>query len=344
MIVEEGLVRIITGSAHFKRGPGKSQPGFYNYSMVFSRDVMIGLLESIKKNYVLEPALDALASTGIRGIRISKEIGLKVVINDWNKECYDIIKRNLEINSVDAEVLCENAICVMARRKFGYIDIDPYGTPVPFLDAAMQSIKNRGVLGISATDTATLSGTNPSKCYRRYNSLTYRTSVKHELGIRVLLGYIAKTAAKYDKGIEPLLSIYYSHHYRVFVAVRNGAKYADESLSKIDIAETPDGFRVGPIWTGNLHNEYVINSFVVKNYFQTKKTIEKMIDVWKNEKFLFYYELSHMASKLKTSMKPIDYIIEKVKEYGYECGRTQFSPTGIRTNAPPDLLEQLLRA
>lgn len=343
MIVEEGLVRIRTGASPVQKGPGKSLPGFYNSSMKFSRDIMIGLLETIKGAYVLEPALDALAATGVRGIRIAKEVGLKVVINDWNKECYDLIKSNVELNSVEAEVLSENALCVMASRKFGYIDIDPYGSPVPFLDVAVQAVKDRGVLGISATDVATLCGTNPSKCYRRYLARVTRTSVKHEVGIRVLLGYIARTAAKFNKGIKPLLSLYYSHHYRVFVSLKSGATYADASLSKVEMVETPEGLSVGPLWTGNLHDENVINNFNVRDYFPTKKLIEKMIEVWKHEKFLFYYELSYLASELRTNMKSIDYVISEIRKHGYECSRTQFSPTGIRTNAPLELILRIIK-
>ncbi len=342
-MIVEGTVKIYTGKIFSTKGPGRATSGFYNPQMVFSRDVMISFLDAAKEIYRIENALDALAATGIRGIRMAKEAGLKVTINDWNEKAYEIIKKNVSLNGVDAEITKRNANSIMAERKFGYIDIDPYGSPVPFLDMAIQSVKNRGVLGVTATDTANLSGSNPQKCFRRYMAKCTRNSVKHEVGVRILLGYIGRTAAKYDKGISPLLSVYHGHHYRVFVAVFEGAKRADETLEMIGMTETPDGVEVGPLWTGELHDKRILERMKIRDYFQSKKLFSKMLEIWKDEKGLFFYELHYLSSLWKISTPSIETVIEELTKEGYYVSRTQFSPTGIRTNARLDEFKKIVK-
>ncbi len=49
------------------------------------------------------------------------------------------------------------------RDRFSIIDLDPYGSPTPFLDAAVQSVADGGLLCITCTDMAVLCGRNSAK-------------------------------------------------------------------------------------------------------------------------------------------------------------------------------------
>ena len=42
--------------------------------------------------------------------------------------------------------------------RFHVIDLDPYGSPAPFLDAAVQSTAEGGLICITCTDMAVLCG------------------------------------------------------------------------------------------------------------------------------------------------------------------------------------------
>lgn len=64
--------------------------------------------------------------------------------NDWDAEASNLIKTNLEFNKVtsDSEVTSMDATDLMYERKakndkYDVIDLDPYGTACPFLDAAI---------------------------------------------------------------------------------------------------------------------------------------------------------------------------------------------------------------
>lgn len=47
------------------------------------------------------------------------------------------------------------------------VDLDPYGSPSAFLDSAVQSVADGGMLLCTATDMAVLCGGNGEVCYSK---------------------------------------------------------------------------------------------------------------------------------------------------------------------------------
>jgi tRNA G26 N,N-dimethylase Trm1 len=47
------------------------------------------------------------------------------------------------------------------------VDLDPYGSPSVFLDSAVQSVADGGILMCTATDMAVLCGGNGEVCYSK---------------------------------------------------------------------------------------------------------------------------------------------------------------------------------
>ncbi len=327
MILEEGKVRIIAPTVN-EKGPGKISGVFYNREMIFNRDSTIFLLHNLH----VKNALDALAATGVRGIRIAKELRIPVTINDVSKEAYEIIKKNAKMNGIHAEITNTDANTLMALRKFDYVDVDPFGTPVPFIDMALRSGK---ILGITATDTATLSGRR-KKVERRYLAKVLKKSGNHEIGIRIFLGYVGRMAARFDLGMEPIFSFWKGHAYRIYVKIRKGATHANRTLEKIKTTEFG-----GPLWIGDLH-DFEFLKIVKMPEIPTGKVFEKYLQLWRDEKFFLYYEIPQVCSSLKISQPAISKIIESLREIGYEAYRTHFSPQGIRTNAPLEDVKRLL--
>ena len=91
--------------------------------------------------------LEALSASGLRSIRYAKEIpGLAgIVANDFSKKAVESIERNVSVNDVSDIVRASHAdasALMYCRRKdvdrFTIIDLDPYGSAAPFLDAAVQ--------------------------------------------------------------------------------------------------------------------------------------------------------------------------------------------------------------
>ena len=102
-------------------------------------------------------------------------------------------------------VLCSHGL----ERFFRYdvIDLDPYGTAVPFLDSAVQAIADGGLLCVTCTDSPVLCGTYPEKCFSLYGSVPLRSKYLHEQALRILLHSIDATANKYKRYIVPWISV-----------------------------------------------------------------------------------------------------------------------------------------
>lgn len=131
-----------------------------------------------------------------------------------------------------------------ASNNFQIIDLDPYGSASPFLDAAMQAISNGGLLCITCTDTAVLCGNHPEACYGKYGANSLKGSpFPHESALRILLAAVDSCGNRYKKTIEPLLCLSVDFYVRVYVRVVAGAKGVRFAASKRSLVFVCQGCR-----------------------------------------------------------------------------------------------------
>lgn len=105
-------------------------------------------------------------------------------------------------------------------KRFDLVDLDPYGTASPFLDAAVQSVADGGLLCVTCTDLAVLAGHNyPEKCWSLYGGVSLKAEYSHEAALRLVLHAIATAAGRYGRYIQPMLSLSIDFYLRVFVRV-----------------------------------------------------------------------------------------------------------------------------
>ncbi|KAI8937312.1 hypothetical protein NX059_006519 [Plenodomus lindquistii] len=173
--------------------------------------------------------LDALSATGLRAIRYAKEIpfATEVTSNDMSAKAVESIKLNIRHNKLEGKVTANtgNAIAYMYsfcdKKGYDAIDLDPYGTAAPFIDAAIQAINDEGMLLVTCTDSAIFASHGYlEKTYSQYGGLPLKGEPCHEGGLRLILHAIASSAARYGMAIEPLLSLSIDYYARVFVRVR----------------------------------------------------------------------------------------------------------------------------
>ena len=150
--ITEGTTDILVfKNKYSKKGPGsKDKVPFYNPTMEMNRDLSI-LVAQWLINISKKPIrfLDGLASSGIRGLRFANELDgeFNVTINDWDSDAFSLIKKNIEILKLkNTNALNCNLNSLLSDNKFEYIDIDPFGSPAHFVDSALRSISNNGVI------------------------------------------------------------------------------------------------------------------------------------------------------------------------------------------------------
>jgi len=357
--VTEGKTRVLVFKKKVTRkGPGsKEKVPFYNPAMELNRDfsVVVGQWLIGKSKYSVK-LLDGLAASGIRGLRFFNELDgdFEVYINDWDKDAYDLIKKNFEkCKKENVFVTNKNLNALLSENRFHYIDVDPFGSPVGFIDSAMRSISHDGVLACTATDTATLCGVYPKVCLRRYGARPLHSDVMHEIGLRILLGFICREAGKYDKGVEPLVCYSTDYYFRLYVRVKNGVDHANESIDNLSIISSKKigsyigkSVDIGPLWMGKLYDKRVLQelrTILFKKELKTRHEIWKLLSLFEEEvdSPAFFYTIPGLASSLKKSAPKMKTIFEKLKEKGYFISRTHFSQTGFKTDASLDEIKKI---
>lgn len=269
-IVKEGKAEILFP---------KKEDVFYNPVQQFNRDLSTAsirawselygepLLNKKRKLDSEEPKpevkpyiniLEALSATGLRAIRYAKEIPnvKQIVANDFSEEAVNSINRNIKYNGVESILKSNkgdaNAYMYESKSKstlFHVIDLDPYGTATPFIDAAIQNVANEGLLLVTCTDLAVLAGNGyPEKCFALYGGTNLTGDAVHESALRLVLHMIGTTAAKYKKTIEPLLCLSIDFYVRLFIKVKTQPIEVKKLASKTMISYVCSG-------CGSYHNQ-----------------------------------------------------------------------------------------
>ncbi|GMH35110.1 hypothetical protein BSKO_02978 [Bryopsis sp. KO-2023] len=246
---------------------------FYNKAQVTNRDLSVAVLKYFVKqrqkeiddgtlkakrrlpsgkgappsNYIFNPEeitgakiFEGLAASGLRSLRYSLEVpGVEAFVAcDLDEVAVEAMKRNIAINGKEAEKLYplhSDARLHMLQHPCFYeaIDLDPYGTPVQFLDSAVQSVSEGGLLLVTATDMAVLCGNHGEACHAKYGIYPLQKPYCHEMALRIVLACIEKHANRYKRHIVPMVSLSIDFYVRVFVRVYTSPLEVKSSASKL---------------------------------------------------------------------------------------------------------------
>ncbi|WVQ82169.1 N2,N2-dimethylguanosine tRNA methyltransferase [Cryptococcus sp. DSM 104549] len=130
-------------------------------------------------------------------------------------------KGRVKINEGDAcAFMYAHRAAVGPTSRVDVVDLDPYGTAAPFIDAAIGCIADGGLLAITCTDLAVLAGQQyPEKCYSNYGGTNVHAEYTHEAALRLVMHSLANCAARYGRYVTPLLSFSIDFYVRLFVRI-----------------------------------------------------------------------------------------------------------------------------
>jgi len=361
--------------------PSKA-PVFYNPRMELNRDLAVIALQAYqrmvkRKLSVCEP----LTGCGIRGVRLASEVeGVhKVVINDISPEAAKLAKCNVKSNQLTKRVVVanEDANLLLSRyaapcKRFDYIDVDPFGSPTPYMDSAVRALRDDGLLALTATDMAPLCGVHPKACVRKYGGRPLRTEYCHELALRLLIGCLAMTAAKHDVGIRVVFSYSAYNHVRTYAVLSYGAKEADKnvlamgyilhcfecfhrettrgmvSLLKRDCPECGSRLHAaGPLWLGEMWDERFciqMQKEVKERNLRHGKEILRLLSLAAKEAEapITYYVIDKLCDRWGLPVPSMSRIVVELRKNGYQSVATHFSPKAVRTDAPASVMREIV--
>ena len=373
--VKEGLTKI--QFPEFDKISSEA-PVFYNPHMELNRDISILALQTFQKQENRDINIcDLFGGSGIRGVRYKNEInGVdQVFINDISETANEYERHNVKLNNLnDIEIFQHDASMFlrMHRGEFDVIDIDPFGTPSPFLDSAGYCLRRNSLLCVTATDTSALCGTYKEPCIRKYNSKPYKSEYCHETGIRILAGFVALTLAKYSKSIEVKLSHSTEHYMRLYIEIKKGSKKSDECLKNIGYishckhclyreqnkglaTSTPNIcpecgeklIQAGPLWLGPIQNEEFISKMIEESEnktLNTKNELLKLLTACRDESNspATFYDVHKICKSLKISAPKLDLVFDNLEKEGIGATKTHFNPLGIKSDASINKLKEVI--
>ena len=385
--IAEGEVKVVVPrhSAYRKKpsdyAPSKA-PVFYNPTMELNRDLAVLALQAHQKLLGREVSVcEPLTGCGLRGARFAVEVeGVRrVFLNDIKPEAARLAGFNAELNSVEdrVEVANEDANLFLSRnaaprKRFDYVDVDPFGPPVPYLDSAIRALRNGGLLALTATDMAPLCGVHPRACLRKYGGKPLRTEYCHELAVRLLIGCQTMMAAKHAIGIEVMFSHSIDHYVRAYAVVNYGARLADKSVQQMGYIlhcfscfhrETISGITsplkhvcpscgaklsvAGPLWLGRIADKNfcsLMEREAEGRSLRQEKRLLKMMFLVQNEAEapVSYYAVDKICDKLNLPIPALKKVIDNVRKAGFQAVLTHFNSRGFRTDAPASVVREIV--
>jgi tRNA (guanine26-N2/guanine27-N2)-dimethyltransferase len=319
------------------KGPGKAKGVFYNPAMRLSRDLHVAFAKQFNFSGIM---LDGLAASGIRGIRLNLEAGVNVEFCDSSRMATETIAGNLEMNGIKSKIYNERVEDLLQDRKYDWIDVDPFGTPAPYLKAALKGLNDGGILGVAATDTAVLCGAKPSICMKRYGAVSMRRVAAKEVGVRILLSMIHNIASGMGKGIEPLLCYSEGHHLRVFVRLGERKdvilKWITKDMRIVDREEKDAG---GPLWVRKIIKAELIPE-------SQDGVLGKLLETLREEANgpPGLHDINNIAKAAGIGQTPQRIkIVESIRKLGSFASSSVFSSLGIKTDAPEDIRNQAVK-
>ncbi len=381
MTIKEGKAEIIVPRLDYYRVspneyvPSKA-PVFYNPLMKENRDFTVVVASIIRKEVGHSLRFgDSMAGVGVRSIRVLMEAEWdEAYVNDKSQKAFSTMIVNFRLNGLegrahpsktDANVF--HVTHSFTGSRFDMLDLDPFGTPVRFLDTCFQAVKHGGMLSVTATDTANLFGIHRRAARILYGVKIFKTGFMKELGVRILLKAMAEAAARNERGVEPVFSITSRHYIKVFVRVLKSRKQAFRNISQIGFLKVrragkiyepmgvvdagegceEDCLLLGPLYAGETYSREWLEKILLQKSKKTFlegsvfKIVESLLS--DDQKIVGSIDLIGLASSFRISPPKRSIVIERLSNEGFAVCRSGLDNNCIRTNARLEDLIKIVR-
>ena len=365
--ITEGTTKLLVPSRSLTDTVPPKKPAFFNPKARLNRDLSVVAYAAFFKEFKgAKILLESLTGTGSRGLRVANELCKIVdyaILNDLNPAALSLAECSATLNKLDNVMFSKEEACRFlsahsARgKRGGIVDIDPFGSPAPFLDCGIRATMHGGMLSATATDLQTLNGLANIACHRIYGGIPTRVTYGNEIAIRLILGCLNTVAGRLGTTIIPLFTESDMHYYRVYTKVlvkpdqqENTGYIIDCKIcknrkallhveSKCAICGNPQITVAGPLWIGSIFNQQFIQNMLsaIPNLTVDKRCgsiLEKCLE--ESDMPATYYTIDEIASREKKSPPKIVDAVHALRIAGFKASRTSFRPTGFRTDADPN--------
>ncbi|KAG6832138.1 hypothetical protein H0H87_002450 [Tephrocybe sp. NHM501043] len=330
--------------------------------------------------------LEALSATGLRSIRYAKEIPLlkHVIANDLSPSATAAMKRNIDLNDLGPAAdapsegkvrINEGDACTLMyshreeKNRVDVVDLDPYGTAAPFIDAAVH--------------------------FSNYGGVPAKAEYCHEAALRLVLHTLSTSATRYGRYIEPLASLSIDFYVRIFVRVKTSPLEVKKALTKTSayyicstcqssyeqplgrVVEKPSAagnvnylFKIqngpgvtekcpecdstlhmaGPMWSGPLHDTGFVTKVLEhleanQDKYGTAVRMRGMLTVAQEELHVpFYFTPAKLASFFHCTTPALEDVASALLHAGHKISRSHACPGSLKTTATREVVHSIFRS
>ncbi|KAK8782526.1 hypothetical protein V5799_016138 [Amblyomma americanum] len=323
-----------------------SRDVFYNPVQEFNRDMSIAVIQefiAVRREEVAAEKnaqstnpqaykvsiLEALAASGLRSIRYALEIEdvKRIVANDYSVQAVASMRANIDHNKVGHIVVPNRGEAALLmhmhkNERFDVIDLDPYGSAAPFLDSAVQAVKDRGLLLVTCTDMAILCGNSSETCRAKYGAVSLKTKCCHEMP----LGRCAEkgNSFKFSPALGPPVGL---------GCVHCGHKHHIG----------------GPIWINPLHDVGFVQRLISRvlaspELYGTSKRMLGILHMLTEElQVPLYFMLDRLASTVRASTPSMLQFRSALLNAGYQVSLSHACKNSVKTDAPMEFVWDIIR-
>jgi len=340
---------------------GSGDGVFFNPTMELNRDITVAVLRAYQdREPRVETYLDAMAASGIRGVRAANE-GYSVTCCDIDSEAAELARQNLARNDLDGNVENRNVNALLHESMFDVVDLDPFGTPIPFADAAFATTRN--MVCVTATDTAPLCGAHLQSGIRKYSAVPQNTDYHPEMGLRTLLSALVRTAARYDVAAEPICSHVSRHYARTYLELDHRATEADSLLENLGFihhcedclarrhefghypTSVPEEclacgssrtLTAGPVWLGPVADSEFTESVIdrLTPELDSAARAERLLSTVAEEiDTPTHYDQHRLCKQWGVPANAMDEFVGDLRAAGHEASKAHYSGTAFKTTA-----------
>lgn len=359
-VIVEGDTHLVVPAGSLKAPVPDRHPAFFNPRAAQTRDLAVLACRAHMETYDgTKTYIDAMAGVGARSMRVACEATADTIfINDINGQAIGMAALSADMNHIRNVQFSEEDACIFLSRhslrghRGCVVDIDPFGSPAPYLDCGIRATAHNGMLAVTATDLQVLGGLHNDACRRIYGGIPVRGLCTPEMAIRLILGCMNDIAGRLGKGIRPLYAESHMHYYRVYVKLlRRPGMYSTGVFCRCVSCGQQQGSSVtlsgcsvcggqvssaGPLWLGSIFDESFIQRMIRHDTngsyadMLTRCVSEAQIE---SSGMVGFYTLDQIGAAIKDGPPSLDKMINILKDNGYIVSPTSFSPTGFRTDA-----------
>lgn len=362
--LEERSSLLQEGAAHFHAGPG-----FFNPAARPSRDLGVLLALILAQGRRLR-VLDLMAGCGLRSLRYGLEAGARaLVVNDADPARLSLLRQNLRVLEGSC-VLRTSALrahrllahCLLQGERFDLVDVDAFGSPFDLVPLVLEAVALDGVLYLATSDGRGPTGHDRRAALRHLGASVRCHPASWELALRLQLGVIARAAWSQGRGVEPLFSFSDGRTFRTAIRLRRHPlpdeerrlgllaichRCGDQQVQpllhlkcwKECLCQTPGLAISGPLWIGSLQEIPILDAMAAaaeRSPSSLGPEGARLLSRLRGDKASLprCWPSSFIARQLGASQPPLQALVCRLLDEGYQAGVSGVMPGQLRTDAP----------